>query len=578
MEQRLVMTCAREDGPGADLMADLRAYLSFSDESYLDNNTDVAEAGVDPFAHFIEFGRYERARNFGFYTRETWARAAGFDPEVYTARNPDVVAAGLDPLSHFVQYGFWEGRLKKDVPSSVVWEQLGLEPSTWTIADVTSRGRCPDLDGIERERVLAVLALFLRRGPSGLYKSEAAITLSWLALSAGEPVIAEAFCETYRLGPPYFLREGEPSFRRIRAYPASLLRDYCEDQDLSPTVLARCEPFRVPSYSVATRTGTSRLQPKMRVSDGTATVILPDVTVFPGEGYILTDDNVVIVSDVDGDDRAGSSVSQDGHILLALAGGWAVVDLPIAAEPDDALPAAISFLGTASLDLADHLFNRLGCLVSFRDRGPFPVLVEPSLPSCYVDLFRLLEPERPFVTTRRSVRVEELHLIFKIGASHFPPPSSVASAADRMADGKIKADGSRLFMVKGFPQFEGVVNRNSAILTDYLKAFDFHILNPTCEPVREQLDRLSRASVIVAEFGPALILCLVCRPGTQIVILCNEACGANFDLVAFVAAQARCKVMFYQGLELKRSRPNTWRNDYLVDIADFGDRFRTLIA
>jgi hypothetical protein len=147
-----------------------------------------------------------------------------------------------------------------------------------------------------------------------------------------------------------------------------------------------------------------------------------------------------------------------------------------------------------------------------------------------------------------------------------------------MSDARIKADGSRIFMIKGFPRPHGTVNRNSAIFADHLKAFDFRMLDPTRASVREQLDRLSRASVIIAEFGPAVILYLVCRPGTQIVIVGNEACGAGYDLVAFVAAHARCKVMFYQGLELKRSRPDTRQNDYLIDIGDFSDRFHTLIA
>jgi hypothetical protein len=34
----------------------------------------------------------------------------GFDPEWYLAENPDVAELGVDPFEHFIQYGWREGR------------------------------------------------------------------------------------------------------------------------------------------------------------------------------------------------------------------------------------------------------------------------------------------------------------------------------------------------------------------------------------------------------------------------------------------------------------------------------------
>jgi hypothetical protein len=66
---------------------------------YLANNQDVADAGVDPFEHFM-----------------TWGWREGRDPNrrfsiaSYLDVNPDIVSAGVNPFAHYVVTGRGEGR------------------------------------------------------------------------------------------------------------------------------------------------------------------------------------------------------------------------------------------------------------------------------------------------------------------------------------------------------------------------------------------------------------------------------------------------------------------------------------
>ncbi|NMJ43407.1 glycosyltransferase [Roseomonas sp. JC162] len=66
---------------------------------YLAAHPDIAAAGVEPFAHFIEQG-YTEGRRPNPY----------FDPLWYLAQHPDVMEGGLNPLFHYAFHGEAEGR------------------------------------------------------------------------------------------------------------------------------------------------------------------------------------------------------------------------------------------------------------------------------------------------------------------------------------------------------------------------------------------------------------------------------------------------------------------------------------
>lgn len=66
---------------------------------YLDQNADVAAAGVEPLTHYLEHG-----------WREGRAPHPLFDAAWYLSRNEDVAAVDTEPLLHYLTHGWREGR------------------------------------------------------------------------------------------------------------------------------------------------------------------------------------------------------------------------------------------------------------------------------------------------------------------------------------------------------------------------------------------------------------------------------------------------------------------------------------
>ncbi len=73
---------------------------------YLDQNQDVATAGVDPLKHYLIAGAFE-ARNPNPL----------FDSAFYLRRNRDVDESNQNPLLHYISHGEAEGR--SPAPASI---------------------------------------------------------------------------------------------------------------------------------------------------------------------------------------------------------------------------------------------------------------------------------------------------------------------------------------------------------------------------------------------------------------------------------------------------------------------------
>lgn len=75
------------------------AEIVFDKEYYLNENPDVAAAGIDPEGHYFSAGEAEgRCPN------------QYFSPTYYNRLSADVRVAGISPFAHFKDFGFWEGR------------------------------------------------------------------------------------------------------------------------------------------------------------------------------------------------------------------------------------------------------------------------------------------------------------------------------------------------------------------------------------------------------------------------------------------------------------------------------------
>ena len=81
--------------------------LNFDPTAYLAAYPDVKAAGLDPLAHFLQFGAGEGRQSV---VPTELIAPNGFDYVYYLQHNPDVAAAGVDPFQHFQQFGWKEGR------------------------------------------------------------------------------------------------------------------------------------------------------------------------------------------------------------------------------------------------------------------------------------------------------------------------------------------------------------------------------------------------------------------------------------------------------------------------------------
>ncbi len=71
----------------------------FDSDWYLEQYPDVRASGIDPLAHYLEYG-----------VNEDRDPNPLFDTDWYLNRYPDVRAAGVNPLVHYLRYGAGEGR------------------------------------------------------------------------------------------------------------------------------------------------------------------------------------------------------------------------------------------------------------------------------------------------------------------------------------------------------------------------------------------------------------------------------------------------------------------------------------
>jgi serralysin len=82
--------------------------FNFDTKAYLVHNPDVAAGGVDPLAHFLQFGQAEGRQAYA--SMGASKLVGGFDAEYYMFHNPDVAGSGVDPLWHYNTFGWHEGR------------------------------------------------------------------------------------------------------------------------------------------------------------------------------------------------------------------------------------------------------------------------------------------------------------------------------------------------------------------------------------------------------------------------------------------------------------------------------------
>jgi hypothetical protein len=88
--------------PQVDLQNGIFSRGHFDGKWYLERNPDVLQGNVDPFAHYVTYGKHEgRAARY-------------FNARWYTENNPDVEGSKIDGYVHYLKHGQSEGRSARD--------------------------------------------------------------------------------------------------------------------------------------------------------------------------------------------------------------------------------------------------------------------------------------------------------------------------------------------------------------------------------------------------------------------------------------------------------------------------------
>ena len=130
---------------------------NFDAQWYLETYPDVARAGIDPLAHFVEHG-----------DREGRSLNAWFKPDEYLAMNPDVARARSGAATHFFTAGLHEGRVPgrgMQLPATYRRSETSVEARISMIRAAVEEARlyagAPSLDALLWFGVMSAAALHL---------------------------------------------------------------------------------------------------------------------------------------------------------------------------------------------------------------------------------------------------------------------------------------------------------------------------------------------------------------------------------------------------------------------------------
>lgn len=98
----------------------LDPHPEFSSSFYLQRSPDVQQAGVNPYLHYIQWGRLEGrlpnptlsdpVKNSGYSAADVAIVRQHFDHELYLARDARIQDCHIDPVLHYLSWGWKEGR------------------------------------------------------------------------------------------------------------------------------------------------------------------------------------------------------------------------------------------------------------------------------------------------------------------------------------------------------------------------------------------------------------------------------------------------------------------------------------
>jgi capsular polysaccharide biosynthesis protein len=193
------------------------------------------------------------------------------------------------------------------------------------------------------------------------------------------------------------------------------------------------------------------------------------------------------------------------------------------------------------------------------DFEAWPLVITPSAPQI-AEMGRLLCPQREIIEMAPDDLIGFEALAVPVSSSYSPDDPARSNEAvmdapylpelrDRLVNASGGSGGKILFVKRQFYQTEsGAISRtiiNQDDVIAFVQANDGETISPEAMTVEAQREAFSNADVVIAMAGSALANVIFCRPGTTIVMVCQnkivqpayfgmmfDALGLNFVVVA----------------------------------------------
>lgn len=570
----------------------LSEIIGFDREFYLRTYGDVAEAGVDPFWHFLEYGLEEGRLPCdlgGDVLQSGLLGRIGFDAGYYTQRYQDVPSG--EGIAHFVENGMSEQRLAYDLRLNEQDEIYSFK----FLARIDIKAKISLEEQITKNIEIADSALHnfydtgkLRGGVPRTFRNNFWMVVAILALSRGWLAVAKAaynFFFNYYL-PMARLKNGDGMVIETARMHKSV--DYARSIGATLVPLESARRTLVPTPVFLNRPVDPR----------------PDEWHDLPEPHYMRLNNVMVMGETalirvgthdyiyDYLEPAGerSAEIKTQMIMHNINGFCAVRSRPVLGY----VAEAFSLLHDHSHNYFHWLLEVLPRLLLARDQGlvgDVPLLVQERLAPQMEEILTLVLGAPPTlikVGPGYNMEVGTLHHVtdichnevhtLQVASRRDILLSPTAIALLRQVAAPVIRSGvkamEKVLITRRNVSFRRLVNRDG--LERMLKNDGYYVFDPGEVDFVRQVQVFSNARLIVCEAGAAQANMVFCQPGATVCVLVNGCSFSNYYYLMEFGHLLGLRVRLVECLRLEGTHELGVQDDMIVHLGELAHFLREI--
>ncbi|WP_036283270.1 DUF563 domain-containing protein [Methylocystis sp. ATCC 49242] len=569
----------------AEELAFFKTMLAFDELYYCDAYIDVANAGIDPFDHFIRNGIYEGRVPCALdcdRNRDGVLSVIGFDEADYAAIYPDLNSV-TNKVEHFVRCGISEMRVPYNLMKNMDDEDFARSQATFLgieWKDGLERQATflipHDSENIERYWQTSTFLGLKRRS----FRNNFWIILAVMALASNWLLVAKTaynFFFNYYFPLPQL---GNANGMVIETGRIKKVVDYALRNEICQTPLPAAERVLAPTPIFPNRSPDPR--PDEWCDLPTVHYVqLNDVAVM-GETSLIrvgVHDYLYDYLDVPGERTAEI---KSPVILHEANGNCAIRSFPTIARVDE----AFSLLHDHGHNYFHWLLEVLPRLLLAREQGlvgDLPLLVHDRIAPQMREILELAVGRQPAlirVGSGCNVEVSKLHYVTdichnEVHTRHHPERHDILISPTavqllrRLAEPLLRRNikqFERVYIARQNVDFRRLINREA--LEFQLKKQGFISFDPGAASFAQQVQAFSNARYIVSEAGAALANLVFCQPGATVCVLVNGSEYSNYYYLMQFGHLLDLKMRLIECLRLEGTHELAVQDDMIAHLGE----------